>query len=179
MSISKSHRKILLYIISVPYKFKQLANRLSQSGTAFVVSSIDQQMSKLETQHILLSALLPFFTHKLRNQMCVLLERGMNRAYTSSTTYAVAFGWLGLLPSMASFFIRQSAQRKGPSHGFDVGEKKSPALTDKPSLGWSTWQTAHLISPEDGLNGTSGPNLKTCRNLTFNAQLLCITFPEQ
>lgn len=135
MSISKSHRKILLYIISVPYKFKQLASRLSQSGTAFVVSSIEQQMSKLETQHISLSALLPFFTHKPRNQMRVLLERGMNSAYTSSTTYAVAFGRLGLLPSMASFFIRQSAQRKGPSHGFDVGEKKSPALTDKPSLG--------------------------------------------
>lgn len=42
-------------------------------------------------------------------------------------------GWLGLFPSMASFFFRQLAQRKEPSHAFDAGEKKGPEFTDNPS----------------------------------------------
>lgn len=37
--------------------------------------------------------------------------------------YVITVGIPGLFPSMASFFFRQFAQRKGPSHGFDVGEK--------------------------------------------------------
>lgn len=49
--------------------------------------------------------------------------------------YAVIVGLLGLFPSMASFFFRQFAQRKGPSHGLDAGEKNGPEFTDKPSLG--------------------------------------------
>lgn len=42
-------------------------------------------------------------------------------------------GLLSLFPSMASFLFRQIVQRKGPSHGFDDGEKKGPEFTDKPS----------------------------------------------
>lgn len=49
--------------------------------------------------------------------------------------YAVTVGLLGFFPSMASFFLRQLAQRKGPSHGLDAGEKNGPELTDRPSLG--------------------------------------------
>lgn len=56
-------------------------------------------------------------------------------AYTRLPDYAVIVALLGLFPSMASFFLRQVAQRNGPSHGFDAGEKKGPELTDKPSLG--------------------------------------------
>lgn len=69
-------------------------------------------------------------------------------------------GLLGLFPSMASFFLRQVAQRKGPSHGLDDGEKKGPELTDNPSLGcWSAWQIAHLKSPEFESRGKSLPSL--------------------
>lgn len=49
--------------------------------------------------------------------------------------YVAIVGLLGLFPSMASFFFRQFAQRKGPSHGLDAGEKKGPEFTGKPSVG--------------------------------------------
>lgn len=48
--------------------------------------------------------------------------------------YTVLVG-LPILPSIASFFFRQFVHRKGPSHGFEEGEKKGPELTDKPSPG--------------------------------------------
>lgn len=50
--------------------------------------------------------------------------------------YAITVGLLGIFPSMASFFFRQLGQRKGPSQGFDPGEKKDPEFTDKPSVGF-------------------------------------------
>jgi superfamily I DNA/RNA helicase len=34
---------------------------------------------------------------------------------------------LGRFPSMASFLLRQSAQRKGPCQGFELVEKIDPA----------------------------------------------------
>lgn len=49
--------------------------------------------------------------------------------------YEIKIGLLALFPSMASFFFRQIAQRKGPSHGLDAGEKKGPGFTDRPSAG--------------------------------------------
>lgn len=74
--------------------------------------------------------------------------------------YALTAGVIGLFPSIASFFLRQLAQRKGPSQGLDPGEKNGPELTDKPSPGsWSTWQIAHLKSPEFDSRGKSLPSL--------------------
>lgn len=56
---------------------------------------------------------------------------------------------LGRFPSMASFFLQQSAQRYGPSHGFDAGQKPSTQVTDRSLFGaWSIWQIAHLRCPE-------------------------------
>lgn len=49
--------------------------------------------------------------------------------------YTVAVGLVPILPSIASFFFRQFVHKKGPSHGFEEGEKKGPELTDKPSPG--------------------------------------------
>lgn len=49
--------------------------------------------------------------------------------------YTAAVGLVPILPSIASFFFRQFVHRKGPSHGFEEGEKKGPELTDKPSPG--------------------------------------------
>lgn len=56
---------------------------------------------------------------------------------------------LGRFPSMASFLLQQSEQRKGPCQGFELVEKIEPAWTDMPSLGArSTWHTAHINSPD-------------------------------
>lgn len=56
---------------------------------------------------------------------------------------------LGRLPSMASFLLRQSAQRKGPCHGLELVEKMEPAWTEMPSLrARSTWHTAHAKRPD-------------------------------
>lgn len=74
--------------------------------------------------------------------------------------YTAAVGLVPILPSIASFFFRQFVHKKGPSHGFEEGEKKGPELTDKPSPGgWSTWQIAHLYIPESEFRGKSLPNL--------------------
>lgn len=66
---------------------------------------------------------------------------------------------LGRFPSMASFLFRQSAQRKGPCHGFELVEKMEPAWTEMPSLGArSTWHTTQVnmfgVPCPDPLNST-------------------------
>lgn len=55
--------------------------------------------------------------------------------YTLLPNYTVTVCLVPHFPSMASFFFLQFVQRKGPSHGFEAGEKKGPEFTDKPSLG--------------------------------------------
>lgn len=65
------------------------------------------------------------------------------------------------LPSMASFFFWQVAQRKGPSNGSEAVEKKGPEFANSLSQGgWSTWQTAHLKTPEFWFRGKFFPNLR-------------------
>lgn len=52
---------------------------------------------------------------------------------------------LGRFPSIASFLLRQSSQRKGPSQGFELVEKMEPAWTDTPLLGTRiAWHIAHV-----------------------------------
>ena len=59
----------------------------------------------------------------------------INFYFYQTNYYEVTVGLLTLFPSMASFFFQQLAQNKGPSHGFDVGEKKDPKFTNNPSVG--------------------------------------------
>lgn len=95
-------------------------------------------MSKyLLTLHISTSFLTHIYkSHHLKNikpSMLTLPEKKYNKLCYQIYYYKATVGVLILFPSMASFFLRQTAQRKGPSHGFDDGEKKGPEFTDKPS----------------------------------------------
>lgn len=69
--------------------------------------------------------------------MLTLPEKKNVNIYHFTISFTMRSPWvcLAFFPSMASFFFRQLAQRKGPSHGFDAGEKKVPELTDSPSAG--------------------------------------------
>ena len=162
------------------YKFKLLAIKLSQTylvDTMFVLCQSVQQLSTNRTatnfqqspKH-LLSVFLPHFLHTSittisdeENQACSHCQRKKIYQYLlfyQTNYYEITVGMPALFPSMASFFFRQLAQRKGPSHGFDAGEKKGPEFTDNPSAGaWSTWQTAHRKSPEFVFAGKSLPSL--------------------
>ena len=73
---------------------------------------------------------------------------------------------LGRLPSIASFLLRQSRQRKGPCQGFELVEKIEPAWTEMPSLGArSTWHTAQTKSPDvEGPEFSSFPSLQDVKN---------------
>lgn len=71
----------------------------------------------------------------MENQACTCGHIKIYQYLLLLPDYAITAGLFAIFPSIASFFLRQLAQRKGPSFGFDAGEVNGPEFTDKPSLG--------------------------------------------
>ena len=136
------------------YKFKLLAIKLSQTYLLDIISVFCQSVQKMSTnqksiqaierQKHLFPVFLPHFLHIYSNQYWKIKPSMLTlpaKIYVKYllcyqiNCYAITVGLLGLLPSMASFFLQQLLQRKGPSRGFDPGEKKAPKSTDKLSPG--------------------------------------------
>ena len=124
---------------------------IQQMSCLSSVSQIQQLSTNRTTTNFqqspehLLPIFLPFSLHAsittisiVENQICSRCQRNfffINFYFYQTNYYEVTVGLLTLFPSMASFFFQQLAQNKGPSHGFDVGEKKDPKFTNNPSVG--------------------------------------------
>lgn len=124
------------------YRFKLLATKLSQTylirqhfcfSAVSTIARHKPESHKTTNKKHLLSVSLPHFLHisiksppeSEKPNMLTLPEEKLTKYVLcyQMNNYVITVGIPGLFPSMASFFLRQFVQRKGPSHGFDVGEK--------------------------------------------------------